>query len=117
MMLRSVQLYKVSGAIVGLFLARAVLEGSDRPWAGALVVAVGLSAASGGLVLGRWLAQRSLRFWPVLLLLGYVVWPQRDPMRVGELGEDGRPPIATVPLAAYPTYGRDGAIGRHPSDR
>ncbi len=32
-----------------------------------------------GLLAGRWLAARQVRLWPALLLLTYVLWPQRAP--------------------------------------
>ena len=65
-------------AMAGLFVARVALEASGQPWPGALVVAVGLLAALGGLALGRWLARRRVCLWPLLLLPVYVLWPRRD---------------------------------------
>jgi len=77
-------LYGTPGVAVGLFLARVALEATQRPWPGVLIATVGLLAAMGGLALARWLAQRwrlakrRIRLWPALLLLVYVLWPQRD---------------------------------------
>jgi len=69
----------------GLFLARVMLEATGRPWPGALIVAIGLSAALGGLALGSWLVRQRLFLWPALLLGVYALWPRRDPVVAGSV--------------------------------
>ena len=81
----SVRLDAVSGAIVGLFLVRVALEATHWPRPGALVVAVGLAAALGGLFLGQRVARRTVRLWPAFLLLIYLLWPRRDPVVAGSV--------------------------------
>lgn len=75
----------VPGAAAGLFLARVALEATRRPWPGFLVVTIGLLTALAGFALGRRLAPRSKPFVIchlsfAILLLAYVLWPQRDPL-------------------------------------
>ena len=77
----SVWLRGIPGAVIGLFLARVVLEATQRPWPGVVVVTVGLLAAMAGFVLAR-------RLSPLIVncsfshcsLFIYLLWPRRDPI-------------------------------------
>jgi hypothetical protein len=71
----------VTGLALGLFLARIIAEATRVPWS-PLALAMLVIASCAALVwLARWLERRGgqpTRVAPALVLLVYVLWPQRD---------------------------------------
>ena len=73
--------WPVTGLALGLFLARIIAEATRVPWS-PLALAMLVIASCAALVwLARWLERRGgqpTRVAPTLVLLVYVLWPQRD---------------------------------------
>ncbi len=78
----------IIGVITGGFLARLGLELAERPWPWPLVVTVGALLMGAGALIA-WRVSNVTRgkesgtlapsFWPLLLLVVYLVWPERQP--------------------------------------
>jgi len=75
--LKATLVAETSGVVVGLFLARVLLEVVRQSCPGGLVLLVALACGLAGLILGRWASQHFRPMWPALFLLVYVLWPQR----------------------------------------
>ena len=67
-----------TGALFGLFLARMVLEGTDRPWPPPAILVTGLVFAVAGALLLRRLPAAKRLTGPATVLALYVLWPRRD---------------------------------------
>ncbi|NLE44482.1 MAG: DUF2723 domain-containing protein [Chloroflexi bacterium] len=82
---KALMVRRAAGIAAGLFLVRVALEATLSPVSGAwivlAVVAGGVSGYFGGRQVERWGGS----LWSAYVLLGYVVWPQRDPLAAGIL--------------------------------
>lgn len=82
-----------SATAIGLFVARLVAEVTRVPWSPPALAALTVCSCAAFAWLARWLNRRSvsLPVFPTLVLLAYVVWPQRD----------GRVALIVVAIASF----------------
>jgi len=73
-------IWLVAGLALGLFLARVIAEAIRAPWSLLALVALVVAACAALAWLARWLDGRGapVPVVPALVLLVYVLWPQRD---------------------------------------